>query len=279
MGVMNVLNHPVKVEYLVRDYMLKKAMNNPRSFDHFHPSAWGQCLRKIAYQYYNDKEKFFTKNTVDDKLERIFDHGHVTHARWQKYLDHSGYLRGAWKCTNPLCNKVYGAEDKLGIFNPSAKEGWACSCGSRHRLAYEEVLVKSEPQYNFIGSVDAIIDVRGSEFEKKNQYDIFVVDLKTIKNELFMELMEPKYEHIVQVNIYMWILGLQGAVLVYENKDNQQIKEFFVPRDESLIEHVKKQSIWLTELLKSRKLPFKPNDCSRSKFPCRSCEFLDLCYR
>jgi len=274
-------DRPVKVEYLVKSYMTKKALNNSRRFNIFHPSAWGVCLRKIAYQYYNDEQPFVIRgpNDVDDRLERVFDNGHSTHARWQNYLDQAGVLRGVWRCSNPFCGRRYGSEELLGIFNPSAVEGWKCECGSPERLGYEEPHVKSTAEYNFEGHCDAIIDVTGTPFAQNSKYDIFVADLKTMKDELYMDLTEPKTEHVVQVNIYMWILNLQGAVVVYENKDNQQLKEMFVPRDDDLIEKIKAQATWMMELIAAKKLPFRPNGYTRSKFPCRFCEFVDYCYR
>lgn len=271
---------PVKVEFLVQDHMVRKALENSRKFNIFHPSAWGSCLRKIAYQFYNEQEPFISKGPydIDVRMERIFDNGHATHARWQKYLDEAGVLRGTWKCENPLCHREYGKTDLLGIKNPSRSQGWKCACGSTAVLQYEEILVQSAAEYNFCGHCDAVIDVRGTKFEQNGRYDIFVADLKTIKDEMYAELNAPKDEHVVQVNIYMWILNLQGAVVVYENKNSQALKEMFVPRDDGLIEKIKQQAIWMTNILKEKKLPFRPNGFSRSMFPCRMCEFVSHCY-
>lgn len=272
-----VVNRPPKIEMLVKPYMVKKATENPRRYDIFHPSAWGYCLRKIAYQFYNEQQKFLpqTQDQVDVRMERVYDNGHGVHARWHNYLSNSGFLRGWWKCLK--CDAEYGTEDPLGIFSPEKDPEWACACGQR-ALEYEEVLVKSDPQYNFEGHVDAVLDVRGSVFEQGNDFDLFLCDFKTIKDEYFSELREAKYEHVIQVHIYMWILGINGAVVLYENKDNQHIKEMFVPRDEKIISQIKEQAVWLVEVLRHRKLPPRPDGFSLSKFPCRMCEFRKICY-
>lgn len=274
-------DRPIKVEFLVKDYMVKKALDNSRRFNIFHPSAWGQCLRKVAYQWYNDKDQFVSKGPydIDERTERIFDNGHSMHRRWQEYLDESGVLNGVWKCPYWLCGRKYGIGEKYGIKNPSRKPDWKCECGCPEILEYEEPLVQSAPEYNFIGHCDGIIDVSGTRFEQKNRFDRFVVDFKSMKEELFMELTGPKDEHVVQVNIYMWILDLQGAVLCYENKNTQALKEMFVPRDEDLIEKIKAQAIWMRGMLAEGKLPFRPNGFTRSKFPCRFCDFVDHCYQ
>lgn len=273
---------PPKIEHITRPYMIDKAINNTRKYDVFHPSAWGSCLRKVAYQYYNEKEKFYTKEAIDIdiKQERVYDNGHGMHARWQKYLDCAGVLRGCWKCQNPTCGKVYGREELLGIFNPLRTPGWACKCGNASSMVYEELLIKSDPTYNFEGHCDAVADLRGTQFATNSQYDLVVIDFKTMKNEYFFDLDQAKYEHVVQTHIYMWVLGLAGAVILYENKDNQNIKEMFVPRDEAIIEKVKEEAIWMKDVvLEKRKLPQRPDGFTASKIPCRFCEFAKLCYK
>lgn len=281
---MNIISS-VKVEMATHPYMIKKASENNRRYDIFHPSAWGGCLRKVAYQYYNDKEHFFEKKSsnVDVRVERIFDNGHGVHSRWQKYLDCSGILRGCWKCTNPMCGKVYGEEEKIGIFNPLRTiPDWHCSnCGNNSDLSYEELRVKSDPVYNFDGHCDAVVDMSNTPYAKNNNQDLIVVDFKSMKDEYFSEITESKskHEHVVQVNIYMWILDLHASIVLYENKNTQAVKEVFVPRDEKLIDKIKEQAIWMRNVLNKGKLPNRPDGSSPSRIPCRFCEFLQYCWR
>jgi len=275
---------PVKIEMVTQAYMMKKAINNDRKFDIFHPSAWGGCLRSVAYQYYNHHEPFVIKRKekIDIRIERIFDNGHGIHARWQNYLDKSGVLKGCWKCVNPNCGLVYGDKELLGIFNPQrTNPDWQCACGNKDKLEYVELRVKSEDVYNFDGHCDAVVDLTGTPFARGDNMDVMVVDFKSMKDEYFGEITESKakHEHVIQVNIYMWILGLHAAVVLYENKNTQAIKEVFVPRDEALIEKIKEQAIWLQNVLKKGKLPNRPDGYSPSKVPCRFCEFISYCWR
>jgi CRISPR/Cas system-associated exonuclease Cas4 (RecB family) len=273
-------DRPPLVEFIVRPHMVKKALENTRPYDVFHPSSWGMCPRKTAYQYYNHAEKFLDRedSDVDARMERIFDNGHGMHARWQNYLDGAGVLRGYWRCKNQACGIKHGEGELLGIINPArTTKGWTCKCGNAS-VAYEEIMVKST-QYNFEGHVDAVVDVSGNpQLRKGNGLDVFVVDMKSMKDEMFGELQEAKREHVIQVHIYMWLLNLTGAVVVYENKDNQALKEMFVPMDDNLVEQIKKQAEWLLLLLKNRKLPKRPAGFSRAAFPCRMCEFARLCF-
>ena len=272
-------NQPPRVQSLTMRLMIDKALNNSRRYDIFHPSAWGQCLRKISYQYYNEEDPFITKGPkdVDLRLERVFDNGHGVHYRWQQtYLAQTPYLRGIWRCMS--CGERFGEGHRLGIKNPQLEDGWACQCSSTLPLQYEEITVRSE-MYNFEGHVDTVIDVRGTDFALPNDdLNVYVVDYKTMKDDLFTKLRSAKHEHVVQTNIYMWLLDLKAAVVLYENKDNQSIKEMFVPRDDELIAKTKKDSLWLQRVLEKRKLPPRPPGFNRSGFPCRFCEFSRICY-
>lgn len=269
---------PPRIELLIKKHMVDKAMGNTRRYDIFHPSAWGYCLRKIAYQFYNEKKKFLHLNAdkIDLRMERIYDNGHGVHARWQRYFAKADIVRGVWRCSK--CEREYGRQEKLGIKNPSLKKGWECSCGHDGELEYEELLVKSAPEYNFEGHVDAVVDLRGTPYEQGQDNDVFVVDFKTIRDSDFSALRQAKYEHAVQTQIYMWLLDLKGAVVLYESKDTQHIKEMFVARDDAAIAKIKEEALWMVEVLRHGKLPNRPDGYSQSKFPCRFCEFRRICY-
>lgn len=273
-----VLGQPPSIQVLARPVLVKKALGNTRKYDIFHPSAWGYCHRKIAYQYYQEKYRFLpqAEEDVDDRMMRLFDNGHGMHARWQRYLADANVLVGLWKCDR--CGAIHGTESKLGVRNPLRTDAnWNCQCGARE-LSYEELSVRSEPQYNFEGHVDAVVDLTGTEWEKMTSVHRFVVDFKTINKEQFLDLREAKYEHVVQVHIYMWLLGLAHAVVAYECKDNQMMREFCVPRDEKMINKIMEEARRLLMITRAGKVPPRPAGYSRSGFPCKWCEFAATCY-
>lgn len=274
-----VPGRPPLVTLMVHRHMVDKALNSARKFDVFHPSAWGSCLRKISYQYYNEKSNLVVRSaeSVDDRIERVFDNGHYAHFRWQNYLTNSKIMRGYWRCAR--CGVVYGKENRLGIFSPIQQDAsWCCKCDG-NEVSYQEIEVQSPPEYNFKGNVDAVIDLRGSEWEQGNEFDVIVIDFKTMKDEYFSDLREAKHEHVIQVHIYMWLLDCQIAIVLYENKDNQSIKEMVVPRNEKIIDKIKEESLWLVDVIRHKKLPDRPSEFSQHKFPCRMCEFRKICYR
>ena len=143
-----------------------------RGYTHFHPSAFGGCLRKMAFQYHSEKDdRFKIKEPIDPKFMRICDTGHAFHHRMQSALAEMGILRGWWKCRS--CGELTGKEDPIGVFLPDV-----CTCikkSDKRRglklFEYEEIFLQSDPEYNFKGNCDGIV-----EFEKGDPETRYVID-------------------------------------------------------------------------------------------------------
>jgi len=56
--------------------------------------------------------------------------------------------------------------------------------------------------------------------------DLYVVDIKSMNSMVFKNLDEPKQEHIDQVQLYLHYLDPKKGILLYVNKDSQELKEF-----------------------------------------------------
>jgi len=86
------------------------------------------------------------------------------------------------------------------------------------------ILVDSEKlifhsTYPFLGFVDAIIKIDD---------ETYIVEIKSINKEGFGKLNKPHEEHVLQVKMYMLIMNIKKAIIFYENKDSQDLKEFRV---------------------------------------------------
>ena len=76
---------------------------------------------------------------------------------------------------------------------------------------------------------DGFIVVGSADFVIKNaQGNLFIIELKTINAKGFEELFSSghKKEHFEQWNIYSKGLDIKDGVIVYENKDSQELKMF-----------------------------------------------------
>lgn len=248
-----------------------KWKNNIRTYDVFHPSSFGGCLRKVAYQYYDVD---VGDSAFDEKGQRIFDCGHYMHFRYKDIFKEAHELWGYWKCKNPLCNLIQGDNEKRGI--PFSKVV-TCKCGNNtgiNGFEYEEVLAEDK-EYNFSGHVDAIVRA-GDGYEPD---DFIIVDFKTINSNGFNLLTSPKHVHCVQVAIYMHILNISHSVLFYEDKDKQLIKEFRVDYDKKVAENIMETAKKLLEILKSNKIPPRPYQNKENSYDCKYCEYSKICWK
>jgi hypothetical protein len=87
--------------------------------------------------------------------------------------------------------------------------------------------------------LDAEVEVWNEEFEIYGHCDGVlqladqkgILEIKSINSNGFWNLYSPKPEHLVQVHAYMFALGIPRGVLLYEEKDGQHLKNFFVKED------------------------------------------------
>jgi len=282
-----------------------------RSYDHYHPSEFGKCLRQQQYKHYAWKGLIEVKyETIDSEKQRLFDKGHNMHARWVNYFDQIGnVLLGRWMCKNPLClmadkegryktilkdsvdevikrgeARIYGQDSP--IFRP---EKCVCGCSD---FGYLETKVE-DSDINMRGNADLLINCEKLKEErfkgvrisynhkflptKKNKV---VIDMKTCgsnawKNQIIAK--GPHKDYLVQLTIYVHILDCDYGIVAYENKDNSKMKWFQVPRNDEWWEIVRYQASTMIEMAKSNKLP--PPKYDKKTYSCKWCEFRDLCHK
>src|SRR3989344_5544351 len=62
----------------------------------------------------------------------------------------------------------------------------------------------------------------------------YVLDIKSINSMLFRKLTAPKEENIYQVQLYMHYFNIKKGMLLYVDKDQQELKEFIFDYDGDL---------------------------------------------
>lgn len=98
----------------------------------------------------------------------------------------------------------------------------------------------------FHGYADAVIS---------DEKDLWVVDLKSCSQWTFNKLQEAEWPHRLQVMIYMYYLNIPKGKVIYECKDNQNVKEFNVMLDKELIEKVISEYRILKENIEQNVVP------------------------
>lgn len=92
------------------------------------------------------------------------------------------------------------------------------------------------------GRCDAIIS------DKERNY---VVEIKSASQWTFNKLTKPTKPHELQLQFYMYYLNIDKGIILYECKDNQTIKCFYLDLDKKLVEDKLNELKEIKEVIKS----------------------------
>lgn len=93
---------------------------------------------------------------------------------------------------------------------------------------------------------------------------------------IFKNLAEPKEENVNQVQLYMHYFKVPKGILLYVNKDSQDLKEFVFDYDASLSKGLLKDLTQLRGKIDSNTIPKRLADWPEN-WQCRYCQFKDVC--
>lgn len=220
----------------VERFVLSKPVNTSRATDALHPSAMVGKFWCHRTSYYNLQGYVLpSAGERSFKRELIFAQGHGIHETWQNWLGDMGRLYGVWQCT----------ECKMAdwLLSPAL-----CPKCDEPTMEYREVPVEYPP-LRIKGHADGWLKGFGSDL---------LMEIKSVGLGTFMWLDRPGFmeaeqnfdkawknlrspfeSHVAQVQLYMKILELSGredvpqeAVMIYEAKPTQEIKEFVIQKDD-----------------------------------------------
>lgn len=124
------------------------------------------------------------------------------------------------------------------------------------------------PQKIISGRADAIISISGEEY---------VLDIKSISGRKnFSKMEEPIPEHVWQVQLYLHFFNKKKGILLYVNKDTQELREFIFDYDRNL-------SLQLLDWFEKLKLKIEKNlvPIRLADWPenwqCQTCQFKEIC--
>ena len=117
------------------------------------------------------------------------------------------------------------------------------------------------------GRADAIVRINN---------ELYVVDFKSINSSILSRMKEPKEEHVLQLQIYLHFFGIKKGVLLYEGKDNSEIKEFIIDYDRKLAEKTIIDFKRIKKNLEQNLIPAALPDWPKN-WQCQYCQFRKLC--
>ncbi len=127
--------------------------------------------------------------------------------------------------------------------------------------------VNIPPQEIISGRADAIVS---------DGKELYVLDIKSINSTSFRYLREPKEENINQIQLYLHFFKISKGILLYVNKDNQELKEFIVEYNsqlsKTLLEGLRALEKNINKNIVPPRIPSYPGDRQ-----CRYCPFKEIC--
>lgn len=264
--------------------------DNDRAVNVNAPSQAGHCNRANFYmrmQVEND-------GSVDPRTQRIFDNGTYTHERLQSYLIDMGLLH---MDEVPILNEKYNIQghtdgflnfvDEVAILEiksindnqftqlKDAKEEHKCQ-GLIYLYCAEERRKWLHEKYKTEADFNASYGERYKYFESKYQH------LKggrkhsredKIKNEVLLNMLSDNI-------LFNTSKPITKVVFLYENKNNQELKEFVVERNmttEPILEDILSDYEYLNECCETGEVPEREGT-SKSCNTCRWCNYKNTCW-
>lgn len=130
------------------------------------------------------------------------------------------------------------------------------------------VEVDIPPQSNIHGRADAIIGIEGKPY---------VVDFKTCSHFKFTKMNQPQPDNAKQLQLYLHYFKIPQGILLYEDKNTQEIKEFVVDYDKESAQDILNKFEKLKQQIENDEIPSVPKDIE--KWRCKYCDYREECQK
>ena len=117
------------------------------------------------------------------------------------------------------------------------------------------------------GRADAILSLNNENY---------VLDIKSMNSMVFRNLSEPKEENVYQLQLYLHYFNIKKGILLYIDKDQQNIKEFLVEYNPGLVESLLKDFQNLKTKIEKNIIPPRYSDYPEN-WQCGYCQFKEVC--
>ena len=252
-----------------------------RDTDHIHPSSLSKRDWCIRENWYTIKGQQKDPESFSFQRLNVFAEGHNIHAKWQGWLNRAGVLEGLWRCSGQGCfNQWYGV-------SPTE-----CPVCQTPNPVYKEVPISNE-EYRILGHADGIINDKIG----RAIVEIKSVGLGTIRYEapdlykqyqnkevtldgLWKKVRHPFSAHVKQGLLYMYCTGVHDAVILYEWKPTQEVKEFPIKFNKDLVQPMLDNCLRLMSALETTIPPMRPMWAEEPKSSgCKFCPYRNTCWR
>ncbi len=117
------------------------------------------------------------------------------------------------------------------------------------------------------GRADAILCVNNENY---------VLDIKSMNSMIFRNLKEPKEENVYQIQLYLHYFNIKKGILLYIDKDQQNLKEFIITYDPVLVKGLLEGFYSLKTQIEEGSVPARLAEYPQN-WQCTYCQFRDIC--
>jgi hypothetical protein len=261
-----------------------------RGHDYVSPSSIHNCLRSQLYRILG----YPTDGKNEPRTQRIFDNGTDMHVRNQKYLTGAGILIFD---EAPIFNaeyKVAGHTDGLLQLNELTlailelksinSDGFRGLHAEKpeHNMQAQAYMLFTELlrlELNRCKTKLAFIKLKKKKLAEYRAFmEGFVHDGRRFTKEEKMRHSLECYEKLMNI-LYKCQKKIDTMIFLYENKDNQDQKEYIVKWNDEVVESIKNTCKEIDKYRKRKKVPSRPKEVTgKSCQVCRYCKYKVECY-
>lgn len=128
--------------------------------------------------------------------------------------------------------------------------------------------IRIPPQELISGIADAILGIEGKPY---------ILDIKSSSQHKFDKLLSPEPDHLKQIQLYLHYFKIPQGILLYEDKNSQELKEFIVEYDPRLVQDTLRKLEILKEQIEKDIIPPIPKDIE--SWRCEYCEYREECQK
>ena len=273
------------------EYLLLYAnKQNDRAINVNAPSQAGNCNRANYYM----RMQFPSDGTIDPRTQRIFDNGTYTHERLQSYLLDMELL---YSDEVPLINDEYNIQGHTDGYLNLGNEVAILEIKSINDNSFQQLkdakdehkrqglvyLFCTEERRKWLHNTYKSVEEFNASYEERYKYyEAHYQHLKSgskftreekIHNEVMLNMLSDNI-------LFYTKKPVTKVIFLYENKNNQELKEFLVERTkttECILDEVLQNYKVLNECCDNHIVPDREGT-SKSCNTCRWCNYKNTCW-
>lgn len=263
---------------------------NDRAIDVNAPSAAGGCIRSNYYA----RKQYKPDRPISTRTQRIFNNGDYVHIRLQRYLMDEGILL---MDEVPLINDEYNIQGHTdGYLKLDSGEIAILEIKSINDRQFGQ-LKDAKPEHKRQGMVymycaeerrkwlrlcyDSDHEFIAGEQDRTKYFESHYQHMKDgskysreekIANEVDLNLMSDDV-------LFHSTKPVSKVIFLYENKNNQELKEFCVSYDKDILSHILSAYMVLNRSCEESIVPVRPKEATgKSCGFCKWCDYVNTCW-